>query len=387
MIPIKYNLRNLRVRWVTTLSTALSIGLIVWASCLVFGLAEGLRQTLIASGDPLDLIVLRQGSTNETNSGFELRKYQEMGTLDGIACDASGHPLIAGELVNVPVVERRDGSRSNIIIRGVSAASPGLRPGFAVIRGRYFDLGQSECIVGRGIAGRFKGAVPGGVLAIGGTAKYRVVGIFAAGGGAAESEVWADFNALGQNTGREGLVSSVQLRASSSASLERLRETIARQPRFRLEAMREPDYYAGQGATIRFLKAVGILIALLLTVGAMFASANTMYAAVRARTREIGTMRAIGYTRTEVLTSFLAESILLCVAGSVLGLLATLPMGGLRFGVSNFGTYTESVIPFRFGPPVMAVATIMTTAIGVFGGLLPALRAVRLDVSRALREP
>ena len=387
MIPLKYNVRNLRVRWVTTLLTVLGTGAIVWSSCILFGLVEGLEHSLKVSGDPLDLIVLRKGSSNETNGGYDLTKAEKIATIPGIARDEQGRPLAALELLNIPVVDRRDGTKTNLIVRGVDPVSPSLRPDFKIVegQGRMFVPGKGECVASKSIARRFKGAALGEELVVGAKEKYRVVGVFTAGGGAAESEVWVDRRELEQNTAREGSVSSVQIRAASQADLESIRKAIEDDVQFKLAAIPEAEYFAEQSRSGAFLKVAGTLIAILLTIGAMFAAANTMYAAVRSRTREIGTMRALGFSRFDLLISFLGESILLCTLGGLAGLLATLPLSALTFG-GNFGTFTEVTINFRFGPIVMAVAFLMTMAMGVFGGLFPALRAVRMDVITALRE-
>jgi putative ABC transport system permease protein len=386
MIPLKYNVRNLRVRWVTTLLTILGTGAIVWSSCILFGLVEGLEHSLKVSGEPLDLIVLRQGSSNETNGGYDLTKAEKLATIPGIAHDEQGRPMVGLELLNIPVVQRRDGTSTNLIIRGVDPVSPALRPDFKILEGgRMFVPGRGEAVVSRNISKRFKGTGLGEELVVGAKEKYRVVGIFTAGGSAAESEVWVDRKELEQNTAREGSVSSVQVRAGSPAELESVRKAIEDDPQFKLDAIPEAKYFAEQQRSSTFLKVGGTLIAILLTIGAMFAAANTMYAAVRSRTREIGTMRALGFSRFDILISFLGESILLCTLGGLAGLLATLPLSALTFG-GAFGTFTEVTVNFRFGPIVMAVAFAMTMAMGVFGGLFPALRAVRMDVISALRE-
>jgi putative ABC transport system permease protein len=386
MIPLKYNVRNLRVRWVATLMTVLGTGLVVWSSCILFGLVDGLQHSLTLSGDPLDLIILRKGSSTETTSGFPTSKALELATLPGIARDESGRPQIASELVYIPVAERLDGGRTNIIVRGVQPASRSLRPAFTIIQGRDLVPGRGECIVSRGLSRRFKDASIGGNLKMGEKDAFRVVGLFTAGGSAAESEVWADLHDLARTISREGNVSCAQLRAATPTDLERIKKTIEDDAQFRLAATREAEYFASQSQSSLFLKGVGTLIAVLLTIGAMFAAANTMYAAVSARTREIGTMRALGFSRLDLLLSFLGESVILCTLGGILGLLASIPLTALTFGTSNFNTFAEVTVAFRFGPLVMAVAVIMTLAMGVFGGLFPALRAVRLDVIRALRE-
>jgi putative ABC transport system permease protein len=386
MIPLKYNVRNLRVRWVSTVMTVLGTGMVVWSSCILFGLVEGLQHSLTVSGDPLDLIVLRKGSSNENTGGFDWPKAEDLKTLPGIERDESGRPLVASEMIHIPLSERLDGSHTNIIVRGVEPASRRLRPRFTLVQGRDFVPGRGECIVSRSLSRRFKGASIGGLLKVSEKEPFRVVGLFTAGGSAAESEVWVDLHDLARTVNRVGTVSCVQLRAASAADLERIKKTIDDDTQFRLVAVREADYFAEQSRESLFLKGAGTLIAVFLTIGAMFAAANTMYAAVSARTREIGTMRALGFSRLDILLSFLGESVLLCTLGGALGLLATIPLAALTFGMINSNTFGEVIVSFRFGPLVMAVATAMTLAMGVFGGLFPALRAVRLDVIRALRE-
>jgi putative ABC transport system permease protein len=385
MIPLKYSVRNLRVRWVTTLMTVLSTGLVVWSSCILFGLVEGLQHSLNVSGEPLDLIILRKGSTNETNGGFEERKADDIATLSGIGHDESGMPLVAKEMVFIPIAERREGTRTNVILRGVSAASPKLRPDFRILPGgRYLEPGKNECVVSRGLAGRFKNSTVGSQFPVSERESYRVVGVFTASGSAAESEIWVDFGDLTRGVNRQGYVSSVQLRAKSPQDRDAMMKKLNEDTQFKLAARTETDYFAEESRTGLLFKVGGTLIAILLTFGAMFAAANTMFAAVKSRTREIGTMRAMGFSRFSILFSFLAESLILCLLGGLLGLLATIPLSAITYSTtSNFAAIAVS---FRFGPLVMAVAVTMTLAMGLFGGLFPALRAVRLDVVRALRE-
>jgi putative ABC transport system permease protein len=386
MIPLKYNVRNLRVRWKTTLMTVMGTGLVVWSSCILFGLVEGLEHSLSISGDPLDLIVMRKGSSTETTGGFETSKADEILILPGILRDREGQPIAAKELLNIPIAERENGTKTNIIIRGVQPASRRLRPSFTIVAGRDFVAGKGECIVSKRMAARFKGAQVGGRLVFGAKEVYDVVGIFTAGGSAAESEIWADLKDVEKNTGRDGSVSCVQLRAASSADCNKIKQTIDDENRFRLAAIPEPLYFETQSRSGIFLKGAGTLIAVLLTFGAMFSSANTMFAAVSARTREIGTMRALGFSQLDILISFLGESLLLCALGGAIGLLATFPLNALTYETSDFNSFASVTVAFRFGPLVMTVALVMTLAMGVFGGMFPALRAVRLDVISALRE-
>jgi putative ABC transport system permease protein len=386
MIPIKYNLRNLRVRWKTTLLTTIATGLVVWSSCILFGMVEGLQYSLTISGDPLDLIVLRKGSSNETGGGFTSDKADDLLNLPGIARDDQGHPLAAKELLNIPLADRTNGTRTIIIIRGVQRASRKLRPDFKIVAGKDFEEGKGECIVSRSLARSLKGGQIGGRLRFGDREEYQVVGLFTAGGSAAESEVWADLKDVEKNTGRDGSVSSVQLRAATPDDYARLRQTIDADTQFKLSAIPESVYFESQSRSGAFMKVMGTVIAVLLTFGAMFASANTMFAAVKSRTREIGTMRALGFSQFDVLISFLSESLILCTLGGALGLLATVPLSALTLETSNFNTFAAVTISFRFGPLVMIVALTMTLAMGLFGGMFPAIRAVRLNVIAALRE-
>jgi putative ABC transport system permease protein len=386
MVPLKYNVRNLRVRWKTTVMTMLGTGLVVWSSCILFGLVDGLEHSLSISGDPLDIIVMRPGSTNETTGGFEASKADQILTLPGIARDEGGRPLAAEELLNIPIAVRENGTRTNIIVRGVQPPSRNLRPAFRIVEGRDLTAGKGECIVSPSMSRRFKGAQIGGRLDFGDKESYQVVGIFTAGGSSAESEVWADFRDVVRNTSREGSVSCVQLRAADRAAYDQLRNTIENDTRFKLAAIPESVYFQNQSRSSIFLKGAGTLIAILLTFGAMFAAANTMFAAVSSRTREIGTMRALGFSQRDMLICFLGESLILCSLGGLVGILAAIPLNAWTYETSDFNSFASVTVGFRLGPLALGVATTMTLVMGVFGGMLPALRAVRLDVISALRE-
>lgn len=386
MIPLKYNVRNLRVRWVTTALTVLATGFVVGSSCLLFGFIDGLQHGMNVSGDPMDLIVLRNGSTTETNSGYSADIADTIKTLEGISRDADGTLLAAEEVVTIPLVYRRDGTRANLTVRGVEPASRRLRPDFQIVEGRDLEPGKGEAIVSRNIGRRFRGAGVGELLTINSKESYRVVGWFTAGGSAAESEVWVDKTDLQRNTSREGSVSSVQLRAASAADLASLKKTLKDDVRFKLLPQDEKAYFASQTESSTFLKVAAAFIAVVLSGGAMFTSANTMFSAVKSRAREVGTLRALGFPRRDILTSFVFESLLIGVLGGLLGLMAMIPLSNLTFNTSNFSTFTEMSIHFRFGPWVLLGAPAMALATGLTGGLLPAIRAVRMNVINALRE-
>ena len=271
-------------------------------------------------------------------------------------------------------------------MRGVQAASQKLRPDFRIVEGENFAEGKGQCIVSPSLSKRFKGAQIGGILNFGDKEVYRVVGVFTAGGSSAESELWADLKDVEKNTGRDGSVSCVQLRAASADDFRKLSETIENDTRFKLAAIPELVYFQNQSRSSIFLKGAGTMIAVLLTFGAMFAAANTMFAAVGARTREIGTMRALGFSQFDILICFMGESLLLCALGGAAGVLAAIPLNALTYETSDFNSFASVSVAFRFGPLVIGVAVLMTLAMGLFGGMFPALRAVRLDVISALRE-
>lgn len=294
--------------------------------------------------------------------------------------------MAAEEILNIPIAVRGDGSRTNVIVRGVQPASRRLRPDFRIIEGRDLEPGKGECIVSPATSRRFRGAQIGGRLDFGDREAYRVVGVFTAGGSSAESEIWADFQDVVRNTGRSGSVSCVQLRAADRAAYDKLREAIEGEARFKLAAIPEPVYFQNQSRSGVFLKGAGTLIAVLLTIGAMFAAANTMFAAVSTRTREIGTMRALGFSRRDILICFLGESLILCALGGAAGVLAAIPLNAWTYETSDFNSFASVMVAFRLGPTALSVAIGMTLAMGLFGGMMPALRAVRLEVIAAIRE-
>lgn len=386
MIPVKYNIRNLRVRWVTTLMTVVGTGLVVWATVLTFGLTDGLDHALTISGEPLDLIVLRKGTTEETSSNIEQNIAKEIANLDGIALDSTGQPMCSSEFVTILTKPRRNnGGTTNLIVRGLQQEGRALRPGFNIVRGRDVRAGVNEAITSERMAERFENLGLGEKLEIN-KVNFEIVGYFEAAGSAAESEVWTDLRDLTGARRQPNALSSVNLRARDESAKQALLNRIRNDEQFKLDAMDEPAYFEKQMTASIAIKFVGFAIAIFLTMGAMFAAANTMYAAVSSRSREIGALRAIGFSRRSILTSFLFESVLLCLLGGLLGCLATLPFNGLSTGTANWQTFSEITFAFRFGPAVLLRGVIMALTMGLLGGLFPALRAVRMPIISALRE-
>ena len=386
MIPLKYNLRSLRVRWVTTLLTCLAIGVVVFASVLTFGMIDGIEHALSASGDPADLIIMRQGSVGEMSSSVPPTGARELVNLPGIATNADGDPMASREFVTILTnPRRRGGGTANVIVRGLDHVGRQLRPDFKIIEGRDLEPGVNEVISSRTIANRFKNFGIGESFNIN-SVEFRVVGLFEAGGSSAESEVWADLRDLTAAQRFDGAVSVVQMRVPDTEARSEIIDRVRNDEQFKLKAVSETDYFEDQKSSSVAIKVVAYLIAGFLTVGAMFAAANTMYSAVSSRGREIGTLRAVGFPRRAVLASFVLESLILCALGGLLGCLATLPLNGISGGTQNSATFSEITFSFRFGPKVLLQGMGLALVMGLMGGLFPAIRAIRLEITDALRQ-
>jgi putative ABC transport system permease protein len=387
MIPVKYTIRNLRARWVTTALTAFGTGLVVWASVLSFGLSAGLRDALTISADKLDIVCLRKGSLDEVSSAIDRQTADRIATLDGVALDNAGQPQVSPEFVITVMKPRRgDNGTTNLMVRGLKPEGWTLRPGFRILPGgREPEPGKFEAITSRRIADRFQNTAIGEKLKIS-NMDFTIVGYFQADGCAAESEVWTDLRDLTTVRKSEGFVSSVCLRARDEVAQNELIQELKEDELFDLKAMTETEFFKEQMMTADAIQGVGFFIALFLTIGAMFAAANTMYAAVAGRAREIGTMRALGFSRTSILGAFLLESVVLCLMGGLLGCLATVPFNGYSTGAANFQTFSEMTFSFNFGWIVLLQGVLLALSMGVVGGFFPALRAVRLNVLQALRD-
>jgi putative ABC transport system permease protein len=366
--------------------TVIGTGLVVWATVLTFGLTDGLEFALRTSGQPRDLIILRKGSNDETSSGIEQQTARQVATLNGIDVDDSGQRLCSIEFATILTKPRRNnGGTTNLIVRGLEPVGRKLRPDFKIVEGRDLSPGLNEAITSRSMAQRFQNLALGEKLEIN-QVNFEIVGYFEAGGSSAESEVWTAVGDLAGARRQADAVTSVNLRARSDDDLEVIKAQIEGNEQFNLKAVTEPEYYEKQMSSSLVMKFVGYMIAAFLTFGAMFAAANTMYAAVASRGREIGTLRALGFRRRSILASFLFESVVLCLMGGILGCLATLPLNGLSTGTANWATFSELTFEFRFGPSVLMRGVLMALIMGLLGGLFPAIRAVRMGIVDALRE-
>jgi len=383
MVPVQYNARSLLVRKVTTLVTAVGIALVVAVFAGSSMLQAGINRVLTASGRPDTVVILRKGSDAELSSAIA---NDYLGLFRGPAQVSQAGGVI-GEIVVIVNGERGDGNgMSNVLVRGTPAGGIGFRPELKLTRGRLPKPGTNEAIVGRGISGRFKGIAPGESFELRRNRPLQIVGEFTAAGSSYESEVWGDLDVIRRALGREAVVSSVRVRLNSAADFDAYRQTIENDKRFSMKVMREADYYEKQSQALSgFLVTMGKVGAYLFSIAAMIGAAITMNGAVAHRTREIGTLRALGFSRSSILTSFLLESVVLSFAGGVLGIIGVQLMSLIQVPVINFQTFSEIVLRFQATPDMAVRALIFAVVMGLIGGLFPAIRASRVSPVEAMR--
>jgi putative ABC transport system permease protein len=387
MIPVAYNLRNLAVRKTTTVATAFGLGLVVFVFASVLMLANSIERTLGRSGRPDVAIVLRKGSEAEIASGIEEQQIGLILTNADVTKRPDGKPDGVGEVASVIVLDKLGTEGvSNVQVRGVPDDVLAFRPTVKIVEGRPAQPGSDEVIVGQAVHGRFKGLTLGGTFELRKNRPMKVVGVFTDGGSSFESEVWGDVHTVRAAFGREGSVSSVRARLLSPSKFDGFKASIEQNPQLGLEVQRETDYYEKQseGMSI-FISALGISIAFLFSLGAMIGAMITMYGSIANRQREIGTLRALGFSKLSILTSFLLESICLALLGGGVGALASLAMGFVRFSMVNFASFSEVVFTFEPTPGILIGSLIVAVVMGLFGGFLPAVQAARMSPIKAMR--
>ncbi|MGA8309114.1 MAG: ABC transporter permease [Terriglobales bacterium] len=385
-IPITYNVRNLKLRKGLTIMTTLGIALTVTTAIFLMALLEGLNRAFVTSGDSLNVLALRKGSEAELSGGFNAELLLTLRNLPGIAKDRHGEPMVSGEWVVLIVLPRKDGTGEvNVTVRGMMPDGLELRPRVKLVEGRWFTPGQREVVVSESIHKRFSDANVGDSMQFG-KGPWNVVGVFDAGGSAYESEIWGDVNQMAADFDRQGGFSSAYLRATDPISANALKNRVSDDQRLKLDGILETEYYAKQtrsGAPIKF---VGMIVAIAMAIGSSFAAMNTMYAAVAYRSREIATLRVIGFSRPSILTSFVIESLLLSLLGAMVGIVLMLPFNGMTTGTSNAVTFSEVVFSLRMTPAVLLTAILFGVVMGLFGGFAPAWHAARQDIIAALRS-
>jgi putative ABC transport system permease protein len=394
-LPLSYNVRNVVIRWRATLATIIGVALVVAVYVLVQSLAVGLETSSGNTGDPRNVLIVRKGSTAESSSLITREQFKLIPYLPEIARDAQGRPLVSADVLVLISLPRRDGNgEANVLLRGISPVGMELRPQVALIDAkgrdgvpqpsRWFTPGRREIVVSGRMAERFAGFDLGGTFKTGG-AELTVVGWMDGGNSAFDSEIWMDADEVRSLFDRENY-SSVLARLTDEALATNLVQRIESDKRLPLSAQLEVKYYAAQTMTAVPIRILGNLLATAMSVGAIFAAMNTMYAAVGARTREIGTLRVLGYRRRTVLISFLIEGAFLALVGGALGCLLALPMHGYSTGTMSFETFSEKVFQFRITPLLAAKGLVFSVIVGVVGSFLPALRASRLPVIAALKS-
>lgn len=384
-IPLKYNVRNLRARLITTIVTVSSISLTVAVFIALMALANGLQTAFVSTGQPNNLLILRQNAGTETNSTISPQAFQVLKYLPGVVQEPTGEPRASAEaivLINLP--RRNTTERSNVLIRGVAVTSLALHPQVKLLEGRWFTAGSRDIVVSQRMARRFQHTAMGETLRFGKGA-WHVVGMFDAGGTAYDSEIWADVNQVKDDYGRE-VYSSVYVQAADAAQLASLAARIRSDQRLKLDAKSETQYYAEQVGIGKVIQAYAVFIGVVMAIGSVFAAMNAMYGAVVSRFREIGILRVLGFSQRSILLSFTIESLLLALSGGVLGCLLALPINGLSTGTTNFQTFSEVAFAFRVTPGLLLWGMIFAGVIGLGSGLMPALRAAKRPLLDALRS-
>jgi len=367
--------------------TALGIALTVTTALFIMALLAGLQKAFKTTGNPLNVMVVRKGSTSELTGPFPADNFGTLKTLPGIAKNAAGEPLVSGETVVVIVLPRADGSGEvNVSVRGMMQNGLALRGGVKLAQGRWFTPGQREVVVSESIHKRFSHANVGDTMEFGKGA-WQVVGIFDAGGTAYESEVWGDVNQMNSDFDRQGVYSSAYLRATDPVAAQALKNRVGDDQRLKLDGSLETEYYARQTSSGAVIKFIGLLVAAIMAIGSSFAAMNTMYAAVAYRSREIATLRVIGFSRPSILTSFVFEAVLLSLLGAAVGIVLMLPFNGMTTGTSNQVTFSEVVFSLQvWSPMVIGSAVLFAIVMGLAGGIFPAWHASRREILATLRD-
>jgi putative ABC transport system permease protein len=383
-LPLQYNVRNVFIRWRATFATISGVALVVAVYILVQALAAGLEKSSRNTGDPRNVMIVRQGSTAESSSQVTLEQYRLIRDIPEIARDDRGQPLISADvIVLVNLARRNNDGESHVLVRGVSPRGLELRPQVSLVEGRWFVPGRREVVVSRRLAARFENFDIGKQISIG-TRRLTVTGITTGGNSAFDSEVWMDADECRSMFDRN-MYSSVLARLAAGASTNAILQRIEASKQLPLLAIAETDYYASQTMTAMPIKILGKFLATMMSVGAIFAAMNTMYASVGSRTREIGTLRVLGYRRRTILLTFVIEGTLLALIGGLLGCALALPMHARSAAFISFESWSEMMFQFRITPWLLSQGMLFALAVGVLGSLFPAIRAARLPVITALK--
>ena len=384
-LPIQYSLRNVFVRWRSTIATVLGIALVVLVWIIMQALAAGLEAAGGTTGDPRNLLVVRKGSDSESTSQIGLDDLRSIQYSEEIARDEKDRPLISADTLVTAYLPRAGGAEggANVIFRGVSPGGPALRPQVKLVSGRWFVPGKREAVTSVRLARRFSGVNLGEEIKLG-SRTLTVVGQFDAGGSAFDSEAWMDSDEARSIFNRANYA-SVLIRPVDADAATRLKTRLESDHRLTMRVVPEMEYYSQQTKTAGPIRFGGNVIATVMSIGAVLAAMNTMYASVGARTREIGTLRVLGFRRRSIVAAILLEGTCLAFIGGVIGGAFSLLANGYKTGTMNFQTFSETVFELTVTAPTLAKGLVFAALVGLLGALLPALRASRLPVIEALK--
>jgi putative ABC transport system permease protein len=384
-VPLSYSIRNLWTRRLTTVLTASGMALVVFVFASILMLAQGLQKSLVETGSFENAVIIRKGSGSEVQSGIDRSQASVLEMQPEVAIGPDGHRLLAKEVVVLITLPKRgSNTASNVTIRGIGDSSLALRPQVKVIEGRMPKPGSSEIVAGQNIARRFKGGGINETLRFG-TRDWTVVGIFDAGNTGFSSEIWGDADQLMQAF-RRPVFSSVLFKLRDPSEFGAMKARIETDPRLTVEAKRENIYYVEQSEVMaKFLRILGISLTVIFSLGAVIGAMITMYSAVATRTAEIGTMRALGFQRTSILIAFLFEALFLGLTGGLVGLLFASFLQLLTVSTVNFQTFSELAFSFALTPRIVIEGLDFALMMGLVGGVLPAVRASRMNIVEALR--
>lgn len=386
-LTITYNLRNVRERWKTTLLAIAGIALVVAVFISLAAMASGFRTALAATGSDDNGIVVQRGSASELTSWMNRSNANTIIMDSRVARGADGQPLAACDVVVITGKPRRsDGEMTNITVRGVQQRAFQVRRGIHIVEGRNFQPGLNEIIVGKKAADRIRGFDLGSDVWMQ-KRNWKIIGMFTAGGSSFESEIWGDFDVMNTAFQRGGGCESVTVRLTNKDVLSQFDKDLRANPQMQVQMDSERKYYADQaGPVATALLGLAGFVAIVMGIGAVFGAMNTMYGIVAARTREVGTLRALGFSRLSILFSFLLESVIIAVLGGLLGCALAIPMNGFTGATGNTAAFAELSFAFRVTPSILIAGVVFSAVMGLVGGLLPALRAARLPITTALRE-
>jgi putative ABC transport system permease protein len=380
-------LRSIPQRLAWTVSASVGIACVVMVMVSILSIAKGFRQTLEKTGSPDNAIVLRSGTDSELSSNLGIEDTRIVADAPGVARVDRGPAASAEAYVIVDLPKRATGTEANVPLRGVEPTAFAIRNGVRIVEGRPFEPGRTELIAGKAVAAEFVGLEIGNTIDFGET-EWTVVGLFEADGSLSESELWCDVNVLQPAYRRGNTFQSVYVRLEAPDAFDRFKDSLTTDQRLNVRVVREDEYYATQSKLLdAIITRLGTIVTILMAIGAVFGAVNTMYSAVAARTREIATMRALGFGGGAVAAAVLIESLAIALVGGMVGgVAAYVAFNGYRATTLNWQSFTQVAFAFRVTPGLILLGVFLSLVMGLVGGVFPAVRAARVPVATALRE-